>query len=180
MILCPKNGSHIFSPNGLDITPALNLFFSQVISLQKRDTVSLQKSKKLEQNLGKVEAQLFKANKRWEKLRRRKRKEGRFFLFQRCDELEQQGLRVRSDTQTRVRSLLKVNYWFFYVFLGSFCLFFCPFWYFWYLLVFIGVHFWPSDEGGDSSSWIVKENLPPSWNCLKMQIFACTAAAVLD
>ena len=66
---------------GLNITPAFNLFYSQVISLQKRDTVSLQKSKKLEQNLGKVEAQLFKANKRWEKLRRKKRKAGNFFSF---------------------------------------------------------------------------------------------------
>ena len=32
------------------------------------------------------------------------------FLIWRCDELEQQGRRVRSDTQTRVRSLLKVNF----------------------------------------------------------------------
>ena len=39
-------------------------FSSQVISLQKRDTMSLQKTRKQEQNLSKVEAQLFKANKR--------------------------------------------------------------------------------------------------------------------
>ena len=38
----------------------------QVISLQKRDTSSLQKAKKQEQNLSKMESQLFKANKRWE------------------------------------------------------------------------------------------------------------------
>ena len=36
----------------------------QVISLQKRETVSVQKSKKLEHNLSKVEAQLLKGNKR--------------------------------------------------------------------------------------------------------------------
>ena len=41
-------------------------FSSQVISLQKRDTMSLQKTRKQEQNLSKVEAQLFKANKRWD------------------------------------------------------------------------------------------------------------------
>ena len=43
-----------------------------------------------------------------EKRMRRKRKNCNFLIC-RCDELEQQGRRVRSDTQTRVRSLLKVN-----------------------------------------------------------------------
>ena len=42
-----------------------NEFLSwQVISLQKRETVSVQKAKKLEHNLSKVEAQLLKGNKR--------------------------------------------------------------------------------------------------------------------
>ena len=35
----------------------------------------------------------------------------RKMCFERCDELEQQGRRVRTDTQTRVRSLLKVKSW---------------------------------------------------------------------
>ena len=41
-------------------------FSSQVISLQKRDTMSIQKTRRQEQNLSKLEAQLFKANKRWD------------------------------------------------------------------------------------------------------------------
>ena len=51
--------------------------------------------------------QLFVTNKRCGIKIKPKRK----MCFQRCDELEQQGRRVRTDTQTRVRSLLKVRSW---------------------------------------------------------------------